>query len=207
MDQIIRILLATSNPHKVDEVRAILEPAGLAVHCLADLPAPIAEPAEDQPTFHGNALLKARYYARHTGQLCLADDSGLEVDALCGRPGVLSARYAGITGPRSIVDPANNAKLLDELAGTPDADRSARFVCAMALADPTRTLAQVRGMVEGRILHRPRGANGFGYDPLFLIPALDQSTAELSPEHKNRISHRGHATRMILDALRRLRLL
>jgi XTP/dITP diphosphohydrolase len=172
----------------------------------------IPEPHEDQLTFEGNALLKARYYALATGLCCLADDSGLEVDALGGAPGVLSARFAGVHGERKVVDPANNKLLLERLRDVPPERRGARFVCAMALIDPAagsrggesgRVLAEVRGVVEGRILgpdgvdHRGRGTGGFGYDPLFLIPELGLTTAELSAEQKNAISHRGRAARLM----------
>ncbi|MCC7146750.1 MAG: non-canonical purine NTP pyrophosphatase [Phycisphaeraceae bacterium] len=213
------ILLATSNPHKLAEIAAVLgDGAGLL--SLGDMGRAIAEPVEDQPTFAGNALLKARYYARAFGLLCLADDSGLEVDALGGEPGVLSARYSGRTGPRGVVDPANNRLLLEKLADVPIARRGARFVCAMTLCSPEQSepLAEVRGVIEGRILTAPeaadpsqpergRGDNGFGYDPIFFVPALGKTTAELAPADKNAISHRGQATRLMAAHLRRLGLL
>jgi XTP/dITP diphosphohydrolase len=219
----MRILIATSNPHKLDEIRAVFaaEQSAGGIDAvtpdllgLADLGLKIPEPHEDQPTFEGNSLLKARYYARAAGMLCLADDSGLEVDALGGAPGVLSARYAGVSGGRQVVDPANNKLLLERLRAVPADRRIARFVCAMALVDPAddsgRAIAQVRGVVEGRILgpdsvdHRGRGTNGFGYDPLFLIPELGLTTAELSSEQKNAISHRGRASRLMWRELQRL---
>jgi XTP/dITP diphosphohydrolase len=135
---------------------------------------------------------------------CLADDSGLEVEALGGEPGVRSARYAGVSGARKVVDPANNKLLLERLRDVPAEKRGARFVCAMALVEPGgATRAQVRGTVEGRILgpggvdHRGRGEGGFGYDPLFLIPELGLTTAELSAAQKNAISHRGRAARLM----------
>ena len=217
----MRILIATSNPHKLDEIRAVFaEPSAGGADAvtpelvgLADLGLKIPEPHEDQPTFEGNSLLKARYYARASGLLCLADDSGLEVDALGGAPGVLSARYAGVSGGRQVVDPANNKLLLERLRDVPPEKRGARFVCAMALVDlagPSAALAQVRGVVEGRILgpdgvdHRGRGSNGFGYDPLFLITELGLTTAELSPQQKNAISHRGRASRLMWHEIQRL---
>jgi XTP/dITP diphosphohydrolase len=210
------ILIATSNPHKVDEIRATLaalpQPVMVDLIDLAHLGRAIPEPAEDQPTFEGNAVLKARYYAAETQLPCLADDSGLEVDALGGEPGVISARYAGVTGPRCVVDPANNKLLMRKLGVTPLEKRSARFVCTMALCLPgqAKPAAVERGTVEGRILTleeagseaRGRGTNGFGYDPLFYIPSLGKTTAELSPAEKNAISHRGQATRLIAEALR-----
>lgn len=217
----MKILLATSNPHKLGEIRAILaEQAdglpsmGFDIVSLSDVGLDIDEPVEDQPTFEGNAELKARYYADHAGMPCIADDSGLEVDALGGEPGVISARYAGAEGPRDVVDPANNRKLLDELGDTPMDKRTARFVCVMCFFDPAAEQSVlVRGDVAGRILlpdetadpacpERGRGTNGFGYDPLFFIPSLGKTSAELSPDHKNRISHRGDATRKLFAALR-----
>ena len=198
------ILLATSNRHKLHEVAAVLRPAGVELAGLDSLAVPVAEPIEDQPTFEANALLKARYYARATKRLCLADDSGLEVDALDGAPGVLSARYAGADGPRPVIDQANNARLLDELSHVPDAQRTARFVCVMALCDAKRTLVVVRGAVEGVILTKPRGTSGFGYDPLFYLPDPGVSVAELTCEQKNAISHRGQAARLMLAELTRL---
>ena len=208
------ILLASSNPHKVSEIRAIWDElsaaAGRATIDLITLDAldrAIDEPVEDQATFEGNALLKARHYGAATGMSCLADDSGLEVDALGGEPGVRSARFAGIEGGRAEVDPANNRLLIDRLGDTPIDNRTARFVCAMVLVAPANAPAGaeivVRGTLEGRVLTRDeaggdargRGGNGFGYDPLFLVPSLGRTTAELDPAHKNRISHRGNAAR------------
>ncbi|MFK7789610.1 MAG: non-canonical purine NTP pyrophosphatase, partial [Phycisphaeraceae bacterium] len=169
---------------------------------------------EDQDSFEGNALLKARYYANASGRPCMADDSGLEVDALGGAPGVISARYSGATGGRDIVDPANNKKLIEELSDTPTDQRTARFVCAVAVAwpDDVREPIQVRGTFEGRIItpdqaddpaktHAGRGGNGFGYDPLFWVEDRSCTSAELSPDAKNAISHRGDATRKLLAVL------
>lgn len=198
------ILLATTNPGKLREIQAVLQLPGVELVDLGSLPA-IPEPVEDGDTFEANAILKARYYAAASGRWCLADDSGLEVDALGGAPGVRSARYAGIQGPRHVVDPANNARLLERLQGVPADRRTARFVCAMALADPAGTVhALVRGTFEGLILpegESPRGVHGFGYDPLFLpdkIPgAPGRTSAELSPDEKNAISHRGDAARQM----------
>jgi XTP/dITP diphosphohydrolase len=198
----LSILVASGNPHKVEEIAAVFGEAGISVQSLADLDDVPEEPTEDQPSFMGNALLKARYYARKTGRLCLADDSGLEVDALGGAPGVYSARYAGASGGRDVVDPANNRKLIEQLKGVPAERRSARFICAMALCDPLRTWAQVIGSIEGRIIDTPRGENGFGYDPHFLLPERGVTTAELTPAEKNAVSHRGVATRRMLVALR-----
>ncbi|MAE59890.1 MAG: non-canonical purine NTP pyrophosphatase, RdgB/HAM1 family [Planctomycetaceae bacterium] len=195
------ILFATSNPHKVSEVRAVLAQIGVAIEGLDGLGREIAAPAEDQPTFAGNAALKARYYAQATGRVCLADDSGLEVDALGGAPGVHSARYAGVSGPRAVVDQANNERLLQGLAGVTEPERGARFVCSMVLWEGEGAVVAVEGVVEGRVLNEPRGDNGFGYDPLFWVDSLRCTTAELSSDAKNAISHRGIATRRLCEAL------
>ena len=181
----MNILFATSNPHKVEEVVAILAPEGIKVRSLADVSDLPPEPVEDADTFAGNARIKARAYAKATGERCLADDSGLEVDALNGEPGVHSARYAGAQGDRAARDAANNAKLLEAIARVPDADRAARFVCAMCLADPDGTIvAETRGTFEGLITTDYRGTNGFGYDPLLFIPDQQCTSAELSPDMK-----------------------
>jgi XTP/dITP diphosphohydrolase len=209
----MRILVATTNPHKVQEIQAIFEslrsPDAPAIELvtLAQINrTDIEEPVEDLPTFEGNAAKKALHYARASGHWCLADDSGLEVDALDGEPGVRSARYAGVTGPRSVVDPANNALLMQRLHKVPAFERTARFVCAMALAAPDQSqpLAIVRGTVEGQIIgpgESPRGEHGFGYDPLFIITEFGRTTAELDPQMKNTISHRGRASRLMYDLM------
>jgi XTP/dITP diphosphohydrolase len=182
---------------------------------LADLPltvagleefGDIAEPDETGATFAENARQKALYYAAATGAWCLADDSGLIVDALGGEPGVRSARYAADETPagaaRAAIDAANNARLLRNLAAVPDEKRTARFMCHLAMADPSRVLIETFDTVEGRIIHKPRGGGGFGYDPLFLLPELGLTTAELPPEQKNAISHRGKALRHFASLLR-----
>lgn len=196
------ILVATSNPHKLDEIRAVLSPLGFRVIGLDDLEMSIPEPVEDGDTFEANARIKAVAYAAATGRTCLADDSGLEVDALDGAPGVHSARYAGVGATRDERDGANNRKLLGALADVPDSQRQARFVCAMCLADPDGSIrAECRGTFEGVIGHEPRGENGFGYDPLLILPDLGCTSAELSPEDKNARSHRGQATRLMAERL------
>lgn len=197
------VLFATTNPYKVREVRAVLEPLGIRVTSLDSLPGSIPEPVEDESTFEGNASLKARYYAQRTGLECLGEDSGLEVSALGGAPGVLSARYAGTSGSREERDRANNEKLLRELAGVPRERRAARFVCALCLAAPDgRILATSTGTFEGVIADAPRGENGFGYDPLLYLPDLGRTSAELSPEQKNARSHRGRAVAALAEKLR-----
>ena len=227
----MKILLATSNPHKLSEISEVFTelralprtdeadtasffaPPSIELIDLRDLPETIQEPVEDGSTFEANAELKAVHYASRSGHLCLADDSGLVVDALDGEPGVRSARFAGVTGPRPMADQANNALLLKKLEAVPASRRTARFVCAMVLCGPAGgagappvALARATGTVEGRILGpgdegygvdnpRGRGAHGFGYDPLFVLPESGMTTAELSSADKNRISHRGRAAR------------
>lgn len=205
------IVIATGNPHKVQELRAIFAQRGLPVVGLADLPGHHAfrEPEETGRTFEENAAIKALAYAEQTGRLCLADDSGLEADALGGAPGVISSHYStdgretGLTRPER--DAANNARLLRELESIPAEQRTARFVCVMALARPGELVARVRGTFEGRIGlpgDVPRGENGFGYDPLFLVaPDFTRTSAELSPDEKNRLSHRGAAARAMADRI------
>lgn len=165
----------------------------------------IAEPDETGETFAQNAREKALYYAQATGRWCLADDSGLEVDALGGAPGVHSARYSSDTvsptADRKTIDQANNAKLLAALKDVPDDDRTARFVCCLALAGAGEILIETRGEFEGVIAHSGAGDNGFGYDPLFWVPDRGCTAAQLPPKEKNRISHRGRAVRRFAELL------
>lgn len=209
----IDILIATGNPGKAREIEAVLSESNTVEQSysvrwqtLRNLPDEIHEPREDQDTFAGNAAQKARYYARATGLWTLADDSGLEVDALSGAPGVRSARYADLPGdaPRDRCDAANNRKLIAALKNVPPDNRTARFRCALVLAEGDRILASSEGAIEGRIIDAARGSGGFGYDPHFFVPELGLTTAELTPEHKNRISHRGLALRRMQIALRDL---
>ena len=199
-----RIVLATRNPGKLREIREVLFGLPVAVADLGDY-GEIDEPAETGRTFADNARQKALYYARATGRWCLADDSGLEVEALDGAPGVHSARYAGERGgpgaDRKTTDAANNAKLLAALEHVGDEGRTARFVCHLALADPHGVLLETCGTVEGRIARRPCGHNGFGYDPLFFLPGIGRTAAQLPPEQKNAISHRGQAVRKFAEQL------
>ncbi|HVI25600.1 MAG TPA: RdgB/HAM1 family non-canonical purine NTP pyrophosphatase [Xanthomonadaceae bacterium] len=185
----MRLVLASGNAGKLRELRALLEGDGFTVHPQADFG--VADVEETGLTFVENALLKARHAARVTGLPALADDSGLCVDALGGAPGLYSARYAGAHGDAA----ANIAKLLDALRDVPDAQRGAHFHAVIVLLrhaeDPQPVIAE--GSWHGRILHAPRGADGFGYDPVFLDPGHDRSAAELDPALKNRISHRGRA--------------
>lgn len=191
------IVLATRNPGKLREIRQALADLPVRIAGLEGFP-PVPEPEENGHTFAENAREKALYYARASGQWCLADDSGLVVDALNGAPGVFSARYAADRCPagakRETIDAANNAKLLEALADVPDSQRTARFVCSLALASPQAVLLEADGAIEGRIGRIARGVNGFGYDPLFYIDR-GCTTAELPSEEKNQISHRGQALR------------
>jgi len=192
-----KIVLASGNPGKLRELNQAL--AGLAVAVVPQSEFGVPDAVEDGLSFVENALLKARHASRLTGLPALADDSGLEVDCLQGAPGIYSARYAGAGAG----DAANNAKLLESLAGVPAAERSARFQCLLVLVrhplDPVPLICQ--GSWEGVILDRSRGSNGFGYDPLFYIPALGCCSAELAPEQKNRLSHRGQAVAELVRKL------
>jgi XTP/dITP diphosphohydrolase len=196
-----RVVLATRNAKKLVELRRILAAtpalADIEVVGLADVP-PFAEPVETELTFAGNALLKARATVAATGLPSLADDSGLCVDALNGMPGVLSARWAG----HARSDEANNLLLLDQLDDVPDEHRGARFVAAVALVLPTGTEHVRTGEMAGRVIREPVGANGFGYDPLFVPDGADGSTsAELSAERKDALSHRAAALRALVPAM------
>lgn len=193
------VLLATGNAGKVRELRALLAPFGVRVWTPAERGLSV-EVVEDAATFEGNALKKARAFAAASGLACLADDSGLEVDALGGAPGVRSARYAG----DGATDEANRTKLLEALAGVPTHRRGARFRCALVLVDADGELLwRGAGTCEGRILSAPRGDGGFGYDPVFAARGEERSMAELSGAEKNAISHRGAAMRGLRDWLER----
>lgn len=197
-----RLLFASGNPHKLEEVRAVLEPLGIEILGLDSLAESLPEPEENGETFEANARIKALEYAAMTGQVCLADDSGLEVDALDGAPGIYSARFAGIGSNREERDAANNEKLIKLLADVPMSERSARFVCSMCLATPEgRVLAETRGTFDGVITDEARGEYGFGYDPHLFLPDRSCTSAELMPEEKNARSHRGAASRLMCDAI------
>jgi XTP/dITP diphosphohydrolase len=193
-----RWILATANPHKVAELAAILEAAG-ADAVLEPLPAGFAMPEETGATFLANARIKARAALAATGRTVLADDSGLEVDALGGEPGVRSARWAGVAGDGA--DAANNAKLLAELAGIHGPNRRARFRCTLVLAAPDRPEVVAHGAIEGFVADAPRGPGGFGYDPLFVPEGDARSLAEYASGEKHRVSHRGQAARRLLELL------
>ena len=192
-----RVCLASNNAGKVREINQLLGESGIAVVPQSEFDCPEAE--ETGLTFVENAIIKARNAALHSGLPAIADDSGIEVDALKGAPGIYSARYAG----RGASDEANLRKLLGDLQGIPEAERTARFQCLMVYMrhaeDPTPLICQ--GTWEGRILAEPRGDNRFGYDPVVLVPELEHSAAELEADTKNRLSHRGQALRQLAARL------
>lgn len=198
-----RVLVATSNPGKIRDLVGAAAGHRVQVESLADLTR-LPEVVEDGATFEANARKKAEHYSHYAqGELVIADDSGLEVDALKGAPGVRSARYAAdehgaIEEAGNSDDEANNARLLRELHDVPDEYRTGRFVCVIAVARNGHTLQTFHGKAEGVILHRPRGTNGFGYDPLFYFPQIEKTFAELTAEEKAVHSHRGAAFRAFL---------
>lgn len=182
------IVVATQNKGKIAEIVLALSRLPIKVLALSDF-GPIPEVVENGDSFMENALLKARHYARFTGKACLADDSGLEVDALQGAPGIYSARFAGATAD----DAANNQKLLVQLMNIKAEERTARFRCVLAFVDTDEFALTADGVCEGYIIEEMRGMGGFGYDCLFYVPELNKTMAELSESEKNVISHRGQA--------------
>lgn len=189
------IVLASGNKGKIREFNQRLSELGISIRPQNDFDTPEAE--ETGLTFVENAILKARNAARHTGLPALADDSGIEVDALNGQPGIYSARYSGPNAD----DASNNAKLLGALADTPDCDKTARFQCVLVFMrhadDPTPIICQASW--EGKIVNPSEGANGFGYDPIFYVDSEQCTAAELTPERKNSISHRGQAMSQLIE--------
>jgi XTP/dITP diphosphohydrolase len=193
------LVIATGNPGKVREIARILSDLDLDVRSLADYPSS-PEPEETADTFAGNAAIKALAAAERTGELALADDSGLVIDALDGAPGVYSSRFAG----EDATDEGRNAKVLDLLKDVPDEDRTARFVSVIAIAEPGRVIGTAEGTCEGMIAREPRGTNGFGYDPIFFSRDMGRMMAELSADEKNSISHRGRAVQAAKEILKNL---
>lgn len=193
----MKVVVASRNHHKVREISVILAEIGLSIETVPiDAIAPLTELIEDEPTFEGNAIAKARQAALACGLPALADDSGIEVDALGGAPGVRSARWSG----EPCDDTRNNQRMLQEMALV--SDRTARYRCSAAYIDLERGLELVRsGSCEGEILHSPRGTGGFGYDPLFFLPTLGKTMAEITLEEKNRLSHRAAAFRALARSL------
>lgn len=193
----MRIIFATGNKDKMREIRMIMEDLGMEILSMkeAGLEADIDE---NGTTFEENAVIKAKGIAALCNDIVLADDSGLEIDALNKEPGVLSARYMGEDTDYHI----KNMNLVDRLAGVPDEERTARFVCAIAAVLPDGRVLETKAAMEGRIGYEERGENGFGYDPIFMLPEYGMSTAEISPELKNELSHRGIALRLMKEKLK-----
>lgn len=190
-----QVVIATKNKGKAKDFEALFTPLGYEVVTMFEV-APDLEIEETGTTFEENAILKAETLSEQLRKLVIADDSGLAVDALGGEPGVYSARYAGDHD-----DEANIVKVLEKLQGVPDEKRTARFCCALAIAGPNIDTYTVFGTCEGVILHEKRGTNGFGYDPIFFVPELGRAMAELTPEEKGAISHRGNAIRKLAEEL------
>ena len=195
----IDIVIATRNRHKFRELASLLRVPGVRWHSLIEFPH-VPPVAETERTFEANAIKKARTIAKATGLLALADDSGIEAEALGGAPGIRSARFAGRHGD----DQANNEKLLRRLAQVSRSQRAARYQCALALADAARLIAVTRGVWHGRIALIPQGRRGFGYDPIFLVPGHGKTVGQLPMRVKQRLSHRARAARRLLPVLRRL---
>jgi XTP/dITP diphosphohydrolase len=198
------LVIATNNRGKLREFRRLLAGCGFNLQTPGGLGYEF-DVEETGSTFAENARLKAAEAARLTGMLALADDSGLEVDHLGGRPGIFSARYAGGDRTDDGMDEAEqNRVVLAEMAGVPEEKRAARFRCVISLATPAGAVRSVEGVFEGRIGHEPRGDNGFGYDPIFVVAGRDVTSAELAPEEKDAISHRGQAVRKALEILKEM---
>lgn len=195
----MEIVLATRNPHKAEELKELLKDLDLKILSLSDFPE-IPEVDEGSETFRENAVKKALIVARLIDKIALADDSGLEVDALGGSPGVLSSRFAG----SGATDEENNEKVLTLLKGVPKEKRKARFRCIIAVAQPTGEVEAVEGTLEGEIGLRPEGKAGFGYDSLFIVPEYGKTVAQLGRDIKNRISHRAKAVEEAKRILRRM---
>lgn len=191
-----KLIFATGNENKMKEIRMILADCGYEILSMKEAGIQ-ADIVEDGKTFEENAIIKAEAIRKMTNCLVLADDSGLEVDYLDKAPGIYSARFMGEDTSYRI----KNKAIIDKLAGVPDEKRTARFVCAIAAAFPDGKTITRRGTIEGIIAYEERGENGFGYDPIFFLPEYGKSTAELSPEEKNTISHRGNALRLIKEVI------
>lgn len=196
-EETMRIIFATGNEGKMKEIRMIMADLGLEILSMKEAGL-YADVDENGATFEENAIIKAKGIAELCEDIVLADDSGLEVDALNKEPGVYSARYMGEDTSYRI----KNANLIERLHGVPDEERTARFVCAIAAVLPDGRILETRETIEGRIGYEERGENGFGYDPIFMVPELGKSTAELSPEEKNVLSHRGKALRLMKEKLK-----
>ena len=194
----MKLIFATGNAGKMREIRMILEDTGMEILSMKEAGIE-ADIVEDGKSFEENALIKARAVAAHTDGIVLADDSGLEIDYLNGEPGIYSARYLGEDTSYHI----KNANLIERLSRVPDEKRTARFVCAIAAVLPDGKNFTTRGVIEGRIGYEERGENGFGYDPIFYLPEYQMTSAELAPELKNELSHRGKALRAMREELKK----
>ena len=190
------LIFATGNMGKVNEFRQMLG-EDYEILSMKDLDVDV-DIVEDGNSFEENAVIKARAVAAATGRMVLADDSGFEVDALNGEPGIYSSRYLGEDTPYSI----KNAEILKRCENVPDEERGARFVCVIACAQPDGQVETVRGVIEGKLAYEPKGENGFGYDPIFFYPERGMTTGEMEPEEKNAISHRGQAVRKMVELLK-----
>lgn len=199
METQTKIIVATGNEGKMAEIRQILGSENIIFSSLKDEGLLDIEIIEDGKTFEENAIIKARKICDFTGKMVLADDSGLEVDYLDKAPGIYSARYMGEDTPYSV----KNQHIIDQLEGVEEEKRSARFVCVIACAFPDGRNITTRGVIEGRIGYEEKGTNGFGYDPIFYVPELGCTTSELSPEAKNKISHRGRALTAMYEELKK----
>jgi XTP/dITP diphosphohydrolase len=193
-----RIVFATGNKGKVKEIQLIMADTGMETVSMKEAGIDI-DIEENGNSYEENALIKARAVAKFTDDIVMADDSGLEVDALGKEPGIYSARYLGEDTPYSI----KNADIIKRLEGVPDEERTARFVCAIAAVLPDGRELTTRATIEGRIGYEEKGANGFGFDPIFYVPEFGRTTAELSEEEKNRVSHRGKALELMKEELRK----
>ena len=193
----MKVVFATSNEHKLTEVREILSGSGIEVLSLKDVNVSMEDVEETGKSFKENAIIKAKYVAEKTGMAALADDSGLEVDYINKEPGIYSARYMGEDTSYAI----KNNNIIERLKDAKEGERSARFVCAIAAVFPDGRILDTQGTMEGEIAHEIRGENGFGYDPILYLPKLKKTSAELSPEEKNAISHRGKALRSMKEML------
>ena len=192
----MRIIFATGNEGKMREIRMIMADLGMEILSMKEAGL-FADVDENGTTFEENAVIKAKAIAALCNDIVIADDSGLEVDALNKEPGVYSARYMGEDTSYRI----KNANIIERLAGVPEEERTARFVCAIAAALPDGSVLECKAAMEGRIGYEERGGNGFGYDPIFMLPEYGKSTAELSSEEKNKLSHRGKALRIMKEKL------
>lgn len=193
-----RIIFATGNAGKIKEINMIMEDTGMEVISMKEAGITV-DVDENGSTYEENALIKARAVAACTGDIVMADDSGLEIDYLNKEPGVLSARYLGEDTSYRI----KNANLIERLEGVPDEQRTARFVCAIAAVLPDGKELTTRATIEGRIGYEEKGENGFGYDPIFYVPEFGKTTAELTEEEKNRVSHRGKALQLMKEELKK----